>query len=235
MQGRLMNRGHMQRGSESSPQLPKYSSPTTWLLPTVLHLEIQEIIVKYKRPFRGHMFSFTTIEIFSVSLKIFPENKIKEEELEREHHYSEQLGVHERSEGEERWSRALKTNYTDFTILSPAGTHYLYSIGGGQVTRSNDFSSHKDPGSHSESGQRPTIGGEHQTKSSHIPREPHQVSGPRRGRGNHQPLRSAIHLPAITMDVEARWPSHPLTRQVEPTLNTPPSGLSHFILRTNWI
>ena len=119
----------------------------------------------------------------------------------------------------------MKTNYTDFTILSPTGTHYLYSIGGGQVTRSNDFSSHKDPGSHSESGQKPTIGGEHQTKSSHIPQEPYQVSGPPRGRGNHQPLRSAIHLPAITMDVEARWPSHPLTRQVEPTLNTPPTTL----------
>ena len=85
------------------PQFPKYSSPTTWLLPKVLHLEIQEIIVKYKCPFRGHMLSFTNTEIFSVNLKIFPENKIKEEELEREHHYSEQLGVQEARETWKEW------------------------------------------------------------------------------------------------------------------------------------
>ena len=32
------------------------------------------------------------------------------------------------------------TYSTDFTILSPTGIHYLYSAGGGHVTRSNDFS-----------------------------------------------------------------------------------------------
>lgn len=39
------------------------------------------------------------------------------------------------------------------------------------------------------------------------------------------------------MHVEARWPSHPGTRQVEHPLNSPLSlsGISHFALTSNWI